>query len=568
MTELQLRPYQAEALAALRRGWMGERRPTSRTSDHAAVRRPAVVLPTGAGKTVIFSRLGQDAHAGGGRALFLVHRDELADQTAAKLRMSAPHAKIGIVKGSRNEVDADLIVGSVQTLQHLRRREQIGRRGLDFGIADECHHAIAPSWAETMAYFGAYRAGTEGTLWAGFTATMTEGTSRSKTKLGDVWSEIVYSRPLSYFIENGYLVRPRGIRVQLESLELDGVRRSRGDLQAGDLGDALMDADAPAAASRALLEHAKDRRTAAFWPTVATAEAFVEECNELGIPAGLIAGTTPREERQELYRRFRDGTISCLATAMVLTEGWDAPWCDAVLIARPTSSPGLYRQMIGRGLRPWALTGKEDCLVLDLTGASERHDLMTLDELEESEPEDEDGAPARKAAPLDDEDVLDTDPWDDFVLPEADGPLVATEVDLFTERKSLWLQTSDRGWWFIPTANRIFFLYPQASGHYALGYADTGSVRKIERLEKDLSLEYAMAWAERYAKEADHEFGMNLSGRKASWRRNRKARATPAQIGAAEFHGIPREVAENLTKVELSDLISVTIATRVLQKVA
>jgi superfamily II DNA or RNA helicase len=315
--ELELRPYQHQAISALDAAWAGVRRPSAGPRSHEAVNRPACVLPTGSGKTVIFSRLGARAHAAGGRALFLVHRDELVTQTVAKLKMSAPGAWIGAVKAEQNEVDADLVVASVQTLARESRRAMISQRGLMLGVADEAHHAASPSWMTTMAHFGAYRPMDHpGRVpWAGFTATMAREDRRG---LGDVWEEIAFSRSIGQMVADGYLVKPVGRRVQVEDLNLAKVRASRGDLQANDLGDALMDAGAPGAAARAVLEHAKDRHTAAFWPTVATAEAFVDECKALGLTAELIVGTTKTEDRRAAYERFRTGETSVLST----------PWCS------------------------------------------------------------------------------------------------------------------------------------------------------------------------------------------------------------------------------------------------
>jgi len=559
--ELKLRPYQTEAVDALGRAWNGERRPSARTKDHAAVNRPAVVLPTGAGKTVVFSRLGAVVHERGQRALFLVHRDELASQTAEKLRMSARGARVGIVKANQNEVDADLIIGSVQTLANPRRREQISQRGLALGIADECHRAASPSWLEILAHFGAFRdMDHPGRVpWAGFTATMTR---EDKRGLGDVWEEIAYTRSIGQMIDDGYLVPPVGRRIQVEDLDLARVKKSRGDLQANDLGDALTDAGAPRQAAQALLEHAKDRRTAAFWPTVATAELFAEECQALGIKAEVITGKTPIDARRKSYQRFQDGETSVLATAMVLTEGWDAPWCDCVLIGRPTQSKGLFRQMIGRGLRPWP--GKVNCLVLDLMGATARHDLAVLDDLMASEEEDE-KEPTESTTPDPEAEELDEDE-----LWTPDGPLRATDVDLFATSHSLWLRTEDRGWWFVPVPGGLFFIYPTARGTYAVGWKQAPGGFSAKLLENDLSLEYAMAWAERYAAEKDEGYkgplGFSVSTKSARWRSGNRP-PSDAQKTMAHSIGISDHEVEGLNKRELSDRISVRVATLALRKV-
>jgi hypothetical protein len=181
----------------------------------------------------------------------------------------------------------------------------------------------------------------------------------------------------------------------------------------------------------------------------------------------------------------------------------------------------------------------------------------------------------------DDEEKNETEPIpEDEVLAEPgtveelelwtpDGPLRATDVDLFADTPTLWLQTEDRGWWFIPGLDSIYFLYPQATGHFAIGRATTGNVRKIEKLDQDLSLEYAMAWAEKYAADEDAGTGETWSAtsRNAGWRKGNRP-ASEAQKSQARFQGIPEHVIEHANKRQLSDLISIRIATRALAKVS
>jgi len=365
---LKLRPYQREALDALDNAWSGARRP----SGTGVVTRPAVVLPTGMGKTVIFAELIARALSKKQRPLILVHREELAKQAAEKIHSAVPGASIGIVKADRNETGADIIVGSVQTLAKPARREQV--RDIGLGIVDECHHAAARTWRETMAYFGAW----DRTPWAGFTATM----SRSDGgHLGDIWEEVVIKRDIMDGIRGGYLVNVKGKRIKVMDLDLDEVKRSRGDMQAGDLGDAMMDADAGNTIAKACREHAADRQGVIFAPTVPTAYQFAQDMRDAGFTCEVIEGDTPEDERTAIYERYRTGATQWLSNCMVLTEGWDAPWSSCAVIARPTESAALYIQMVGRVLRPWAAGGKTDALVLDVVGVSERHRLATMADL-------------------------------------------------------------------------------------------------------------------------------------------------------------------------------------------
>jgi superfamily II DNA or RNA helicase len=564
---LRLRPYQEQAITALDRAWSGDRRPSSRTRDYAAVSRAVVVLPTGAGKTHIFANVLARAHAEGRRGLVLVHREPLLDQSVEKLRMVAPTANVGVVAAERNDIDADIIVGSVQTLGNPKRRAQINidpsRSTFGIGIYDEMHHSAAPGNTETLAGFGAFRERGHPLWvpWAGFTATLSREDERG---LGDIWEEVAYSRSIQEMIDDGYLVPPRGIRVQVEDLNLDAVKKSRGDLQANDLGDALMNADAPYQGAKALLEHAVGRHTAAFWPTVQVAQIFADECHKLGITCEVVVGTTPKDERRDAYARFREGITSVISSVSVLSEGWDAPWCDCILLGRPTQSKALFVQICGRALRPWIPGGKTDALIIDLTGASERNQLITLADLGLSV-EGEEADPEESSTP--DPDAVDMF-GDEPVYGE--GVLRSHAVDLFAASRSLWLRTEDRGWWFVPVMGGVFFLYPKADGTFAVGYKQNNrTAQVIEGKDPGLTLELGMAWAERYAAEVDSdraEHGFSVSSRSASWRKGNRP-SSPAQRDLAAGLGIDRDLSASLNKRELSDLISIKIATRALKRV-
>jgi superfamily II DNA or RNA helicase len=555
----ELRPYQLAALEGLDAAWSGERRPTA-PAPHAAVSRPAVVLPTGMGKTVIFSELIAKAHAAGRRPMVLVHRDELASQAADKIlgAVRGSGASVGIVKAELNQTTADVIVASVQTLQSYRRRSQITNVGL--GIVDECHHAAARTWVETIGHFGGH--------WAGFTATMTRTDAGvSKVKLGDVWEEVVYEKDILYGIREGYLVDVRGIEVQVEDLELDEVKRSRGELQAGDLGDAMVAADAPAQVAKAYLEHAADRQGILFAPDVPSTWAFSEALNAAGVTTEVVTGETPIDERRDIYARYRAGTVQVLANCMVLTEGFDMPQASVAVIARPTSNPGLYVQMVGRVLRPWPhppaaehLAVKHDALVLDVVGVARRLKLASLTDLSKSKVRPEAGESISQAARRQEE-LLGLEPGSLGDLDErwVDGKLVHAEVDLFEASDSAWLRTK-RGIMFIPTKTGLFFLWPRPTGHFDLGRQPTAGGRAT-MLEPGLTLDYAMAWADRYAQDEDP----TIASKSRSWR---KVKVHPEhgakQIGFAATVGV--KWAPGMTKGELSDAISVAVASRMLDR--
>lgn len=384
-----LREYQEDAL--------------DRTAKAEArgVRKQLGVAATGLGKTVMFSAL---AERRGGRALVLVHRDELVSQAVDKMRQVWPEARVGIVKAKDDDVRADVVVASIQTLARPARLARLlapitgssllsRAAPFELVIVDEAHHSAAQTYRSILE---AVRAGeperlatpeevdagcelgvvSEGPLLLGVTATPDRGDGKG---LDDLFDEIVWNYDILWGIRSGYLSDVRGLRVTLSTLDLSAVKVSRGDYEAGAAGRALEDAQAPALTVAAWMEHALGRRTLVFTPTVhlasLTAAAFVSA----GVAAGIVHGGTPIEERREILRDYSDGRIDVLCNCAVLTEGYDEPRTDCIVIARPTKSRALYTQMIGRGTRRHP--DKSDLLVLDVVGASADLSLVTIPSL-------------------------------------------------------------------------------------------------------------------------------------------------------------------------------------------
>jgi superfamily II DNA or RNA helicase len=536
-----LRPYQEHAVNAIEAAWNGERRP----SGTGTVNRVATVAATGLGKTVVFSELIRRAHDRGERSIVLVHREELADQAMRKVHSMLPGASVGLVKAERDEWDADVVVASVPTLgRSAKRRERIPRDRFGIGIADECHHAAADTWQRTMHHFGAF----DGRPWAGFTATMSRGDDR---QLGETWSEVVAEYDISFGIRNKFLVPVSGKRIRVKNLLLDQVKRSRGDYQDADLGEAMEDADAGNTIADAYLKHADGRRAAMFSPTKSTARRFADDLNERGIPTEVVLGETTTEERTAIYERFRLGTTKVISSCMVITEGWDAPWAEVAVMARPTSSNALYIQCIGRVLRPFPAGGKQSALVLDVVGASERNRLVSLVELHD----------LKDIAPYDAFPDGGDDPDDVVGLGQLDdgpryieGEIVASEIELFDTSDSAWLRTN-AGVWFVPTKTAYFYLWPKKDGSFGLGRKPVGGPQRKHGvvLENNLTLEGGMAWAERYA--LDEEDGIaSISDRHANWRRKRPSEAL--RRAASAFH-LP---IDGLNQGQVGDLLTVAKA--------
>lgn len=565
-TMLRLRPYQSESIEKITGAW-GE-----------GMQRPAAVLATGLGKTVIFSHLAQHftdaqngpldalkirAH-GGSRAVILVHRDELADQALSKLHAVAPELKLGKVKAKDNDITADVMVCSVQTLARESRARQLldaqayaGNIGLV--IVDECHHATAVSYRNIMAALGCYDPDS-GTVAVGFTATLARGDGAG---LGDVWDDAVFVRSTLWGIANGYLTDVRAQTVDVETLNLKNVKRSGGDYTAKSLGDEMMAAGAPEVIRQAVVQHAPGRRSIlVFTPTVEVALA-VEECmNGSGIPAAVVHGGTPRDERRLIYKRFAAGDTRVLVNCMVLTEGADFPFADCAVIARPTNNEPLFIQMVGRVLRPSQSTGKTDALVLLLNG--EGGSIRTLVDLD----------PAVVVRPQDGESLAEAyerqeeirDAQEkDRARREASRPLrlqlKSKSVDLFSSSPAYqWLRTR-AGVQFIPLGgNGEILVWPSAEdGLWDVVWAPSKRGEPWRRLHTGLELSMAMAWGE---SEADEHSHLN-TGKDAAWRRKP---ASPKLLAFARSYD--RTVPADARAGVAADVVSVAQASRKIDKFA
>jgi len=532
---LELRPYQRDAVDAIVR------------ARRAGCTRPAVVLPTGAGKTVVFAHDIVEWHSRhpNMRALVLAHRTELIEQAAGKLHAVAPEMRVGIVKAERNQTLADVVVGSVATLRSERRLRQLHNVGMV--VVDECHHATADSYLTILDRLGCMREDRPVPA-VGYTATMSRGDG---TALGAVWQDVVYSRTIAEMIRDGFLVRPRGIRVKVEDLDWSGVRKSRGDYSEHDLGAALESSMAPEAIAKAYLEHASDRPGILFAPTVSSAALIASAMADAGISTGLIHGETPEAERRRTIDNFVGGRIQVLANCMVLTEGTDLPLASCAVIARPTCHQGLYVQMVGRVLRLWP--GKPDALVLDVTGASQRHALSTTLELfgEDPEQRESDDEALDETNDLE-ENVSLSDAVDETVY--ADGPITSFEVDLFHGSQSAWLRTYG-GTWFLPAGDRYIAILPAprigAWDVVAMHRYRVGNSRWVVRDIDDLS--YAMAHAESDVMPSEAV----LARKERSWR---VKRPSDAQRGLLARLGIG--AADGAHAGEVSNLISQYLASQ------
>ena len=528
---IALRDYQLEAIEASELAYL------------RGINRQAIEIPTGSGKTVVFSSL---VRRRGAPALILAHADELIEQAVNKLRMVASDLSIGVVKAERNEVGADVIVASVQTLARPRRLAQlIQPRGALFGgerrhfqtvVIDEAHHAAAKTYQQIID-------GVMGpeTLLFGVSATLERGDGKG---LDHVFDEIVFERDVLWMIQKGYLSDIRAVQVMLDA-NFGQLHTRGGDYVRGEVEDMLQAAAAPKHALKAYLEHAAGRKAIIFTPTVETAYEFAEAFNEGGIRAGVVHGELPIEERRGILERFHEGELQVVANCAVLTEGFDEPSVDCVIIARPTKSRGMYVQMVGRGTR--LFPGKRDLLVLDLVGSTTQHDLVTIASLFGVEPS---GKVREKGLieATNEKQAKEKTEQEQLLL---EGELVSKTVDLFRGRDVAW--RVGKGVYTLSTGDGMVIVSEARDGWSI----DRLEGRELVTIQSGLDLGYAQGIAEDLARKAPD--WMNKP--EAAWRKKK-----PSEKMLAALAGWRIDTTNIATAGEASELLSAAIAKAALSR--
>jgi superfamily II DNA or RNA helicase len=363
-TQMKLRDYQRECLAAI----LGRYK--------AGVRRQLVCLPTGTGKTVIFAQFPAFFRMKR-RMLVLAHREELLIQARDKLLAINPGLNVDIEQAGRRAADTtDVVVASVPTLGRQASQRLSGLDPDEFSIIviDEAHHAIAETYRRVVEYFGLKQPDTKKLL-VGFTATPKRSDGIG---LDAVFDEISFSRTVPEMMNDGYLAPVAGYRVETD-IDLSRVKTRMGDFVVSQLSDAVNIESRNALVVKAFRELVPTRRTLVFGVDVAHAHDLAAAFQFYGISAASVTGEMPRAVRSKTLAAFSTGEIQVLTNCMVLTEGYDEPAVDGIILARPTKSALLYAQMIGRGTRPHP--GKADVTVVDVVDNSSEHSLVTLPSL-------------------------------------------------------------------------------------------------------------------------------------------------------------------------------------------
>lgn len=344
---MNLRPYQIEAKEAIFAEWA------------KGILKTLLVLPTGTGKTIVFSGVTADCVRNGERVLILAHRGELLDQAADKLSKSTG---LGCATEKAEETCLGswfrVVVGSVQSLMREKRLQQFPADYFDSIIVDEAHHCISDGYQKVLQHFSSAKV-------LGVTATPDRGDMRN---LGSYFESLAYEYTLPKAIKEGFLSPIKAVTIPLK-LDLTGVGTQAGDFKAGDLGTAL-DPYLYQIADE-MVKYCMDRKTVVFLPLIKTSQKFRDILISKGFLAAEVNGDSG--DRAQVLSDFDAGKYNVLCNSMLLTEGWDCPSVDCIVVLRPTKVRSLYSQMVGRGTRLYP--GKDHLLLLDFLWHTERHEL-------------------------------------------------------------------------------------------------------------------------------------------------------------------------------------------------
>lgn len=344
---MELRPYQQEAKQAVFHEW-----------DTGNLK-TLLVLPTGCGKTVVFAKITEECVRSGERVLILAHRGELLEQAADKIG-KATGLKCAVEKAEDSCIGSwyRVVVGSVQSLMREKRIGQFTSDYFDTIIVDEAHHCISDGYQRVLQHFDQAKV-------LGVTATPDRGDMKN---LGSFFDSLAYEYTLPQAIKEKYLSPIKALTIPL-TLDMSGVSVQAGDFRAADIDTALdpylyQIADEMAA-------HCANRKTVVFLPLIKTSQKFRDILNSKGFHAAEVNGNS--DDRAAILSDFDAGRYNVLCNSMLLTEGWDCPSVNCIVVLRPTKVRSLYCQMVGRGTR--LCDGKDDLLLLDFLWHTERHEL-------------------------------------------------------------------------------------------------------------------------------------------------------------------------------------------------
>lgn len=346
---MELRPYQQQAKDAIFSEWEN------------GIKKTLLVLPTGCGKTIVFAKVAEECVKGGNRVLILAHRGELLDQAADKIGKSTG---LGCATEKAEQTCLGswfrIVVGSVQSMMREKRLNQFPNDYFNTIIIDEAHHCISDSYQKVLRHFPDAKV-------LGVTATPDRGDMQN---LGTVFESLAYEYTLPKAIKEGYLSPIKAVTIPLK-IDMSAVGVQAGDFKSGDIATAL-DPYLESIAEE-MEKYCSNKKTVVFLPLVKTSQKFRDILNNHGFKAAEVNGDS--KDRAEILEAFDKDQYNVLCNSMLLTEGWDCPSVNCIVVLRPTKVRSLYCQMVGRGTRLSPETNKDHLLLLDFLWHTERHEL-------------------------------------------------------------------------------------------------------------------------------------------------------------------------------------------------
>ena len=535
---MKLRPYQQEALDSMLQ------------AESNGISKQLVVLPTGAGKTVLFAQLPimrKDSLP----MLVLAHRSELLIQAKDKIETINKDLSVGIEQAENKAGYSDVVIASVPTLgrESSSRIEQYPKNYFKTIVVDEAHHAAAPSYRRILDYF-------KPDLLLGVTATPQRSDS---VRLIDVFQEIVYYKSIQDLIKEGWLSPLVGYRVKT-STDISDVEIQNGEYKQDQLIEAIDNPSRNNSIVTAYNDLANDKKTVVFAAGVDHAGNLAEAFRKNGSSVRVIIGTTPEEERRQILSDFKSGAVTVLVNVGVLTEGFDEPSIEAIILAKPTRSSLLYTQIVGRGTR--LFEGKEHCMIIDiadttrgkkpiglptLLGMPAEFDLQgqSLTDIADEFEKLKETAPGEASTVLNMEDITNAYKRIDLFMPPPPNPAVL-EYSTF-----IWSEVGEDRFYLNTNSFESFHIYCDTLGRWAAEcHVRSGANVNIHVIGRGQSIRSVFAGADKWIME-NRSTSLPLIDATAVWRADAP---TDKQQKLLKRIGVP--ITNTMTKGMASQIIS------------
>ena len=535
---MKLRPYQQEALDSMLQ------------AESNGISKQLVVLPTGAGKTVLFAQLPimrKDSLP----MLVLAHRSELLIQAKDKIETINKDLSVGIEQAENKAGYSDVVIASVPTLgrESSSRIEQYPRDYFKTIVVDEAHHAAAPSYRRILDYF-------KPDLLLGVTATPQRSDS---VRLIDVFQEIVYYKSIQDLIKEGWLSPLVGYRVKT-STDISDVEIQNGEYKQDQLIEAIDNPSRNNSIVTAYNDLANAKKTVVFAAGVDHAGNLGEAFRKNGSSVRVIIGTTPEEERRQILSDFKSGAVTVLVNVGVLTEGFDEPSIEAIILAKPTRSSLLYTQIVGRGTR--LFEGKEHCMIIDiadttrgkkpiglptLLGMPAEFDLQgqSLTDIADEFEKLKETAPGEASTVLNMEDITNAYKRIDLFMPPPPNPAVL-EYSTF-----IWSEVGEDRFYLNTNSFESFHIYCDTLGRWAAEcHVRSGANVNIHVIGRGQSIRSVFAGADKWIME-NRSTSLPLIDATAVWRADAP---TDKQQKLLKRIGVP--ITNTMTKGMASQIIS------------